>query len=194
MVEVFKSNYRKLMHYLVFTTFLFLAVSPIYAKKPEWFIQFKQIKVFESTRSDVEKRFESITITKKVLDDPNNIWGETVEYETKDGFLEVFYSTGKCSKDKVKEGWNVDKDIVVSIMFEHFESVNIFDFGYNLKTFEETGTIDSIGRFTYYNEKKGVRISALNGQADIIEFDIPEKYLYLSCEKVFEAQKRAGKQ
>ena len=79
-----------------FLLLIFSAVS-VFPDEPDWFVKLKEVKVFQSSKQDVERVFGNPPIVYSTKNDSREKgWGEINEYQTNEGKLEVFYSTGKC--------------------------------------------------------------------------------------------------
>lgn len=154
----------------------------VYAKKPDWFLKLQEIKVFQSNRQDVERVFDNPKFLYSSNENPKETgWGETVEYQTTDGKLEVFYSTGRCSEQTNKKGWDIDKDLVVSIEFEPNEPIKLSDLELDLSSFSGYKESDN-QYFQYKSEKLGVEFTLLGGEVTYIEYSITPEMKKLDCE------------
>lgn len=162
----------------------FLPANSIYGKEPEWFLKMKEIKVLQSKRQDVLRVYNYPKITYSSNENPKETgWGEIVRYETKDGKLRVFYSTGRCSKLTNADGLDVDKDVVVNIGFEPANPVELRDLDLDLRTF--TGYKESDTQyFEYRSEELGMDFTLLGGKVTSIEYSLTPKMRELDCERI----------
>lgn len=128
--------------------------SSLYSATPKWFSKLNQIKLLTTTRQEVEKLFgyPEITYTSK------GRWNETIEYKLKEGQLSVDYSLEKCSETN-KDGYDVDKDVVIDIYMDLKEDVSISKLGLDLSKFEKSAISDLVGVFTYTNDDSGERFT-----------------------------------
>lgn len=132
---------------LLFAIALICAMSfPTYSAKLAWFSKLNQIKLLTTTREEVEKLFGYPTITYK----SKGKWNETIEYKLKEGQLTVDYSLGKCSETN-KEGYNVEKDVVIDVDIRLKKEVSIAKLNLDLGKFDKREIDDLPGLFTYAN-------------------------------------------
>lgn len=161
---------------------ILFSASSVFAQTPDWFLKLKQIKVFQSSRQDVERVFENPESVYSSSKDSNEKgWGETVRYKTPDGQLRVFYSTGRCSETANKDGWNLDKDVVVSIEFRPVNRVKLSEFNLDLRTFTREKVIDTDGWF-YQSMELGVDFGLSDGKLADIEYSSTPDLRKFDCE------------
>lgn len=113
---------------------------------------FKKIKLFASTKEDVEKLFKYSR--KKESSKVNG--SEEVQYYLKDAVLTVSYSTGKCASGNNNfKGYDVDEGLVIRIDLFFYKYPKLSSFKLNMKTFETYKSYDS-GAMKFYNDDTGL--------------------------------------
>lgn len=159
---------------------------PVLAKQPNWFVKLQKIKIFQSSKRDVEKVFDLHKVTYSSNEDSREKgWGEIMEYQTNDGKLEAYYSTGKCSDNNNKTGWNIDEGVVVSVKFEPDTLVKLSELNLDLSTFTREKESDT----QYYNYKSselGIEFTTLGEKVTSFEYSLTPEMEALDCEKVLE--------
>ena len=118
--------------------------------QPKWFLTFKQIKVLETSRSDLERIMGNPRITFE-REHPSSTW---VEYETEQGALVVFYSAGTCSENK-SSFYDVPRGIVKEAELNLKNPVRLSKFEFDLISFERNGIDDLPGIFEYRDDAIG---------------------------------------
>ena len=173
------------LHLLTIVLLIFGLSLSVYSKEPDWFIKLKKVKIFSSTRKDVLKVFDNPkeTYSSDKNGGETDSWGESVEYETKDGKLEAFYSTGKCSNKS--DGWDVEKDMVVSIEFTPKIPVSLSKFNFDLRTFSKEKEYDT-SYWYYRNHRLGILMVVFDKKVTTLEFSITDEMRKLDCEKVLQ--------
>jgi hypothetical protein len=160
---------------------IFLFAFPVYGQPPEWFLKLRQIKVFESSRQDVERIFNDPKIVySSNTDGKEKGWGEIIEYQTGNGKLGVFYSTGKCAESDDKTGWDVAENIVVSVEFHPNEPAKLSDFKLDLKTFKAEKAADT-QHYSYRSDKLGIEFEVLGGNVTSFEYSPAPERQKLDC-------------
>lgn len=135
----------------VFFVMMFLLNLPAFGQMPKWFVRIKQIKLFETTRNDVEKLFDNPKITNSLRGSA----GMSVDYKLNVGGLSITYSNGQCSKSTIYD-YAVAADVVTSIELFLDSPVDIARLGLNIKHFEKVAIGDVEGLFNYSNESQGI--------------------------------------
>ncbi len=111
-------------------------------KEPVWFGKLRTLKLFKSTRSEVEALFDNPRILE--IDDTvkdGDDWSIDVDYETIYGELQVRYSTGKCSERQSKKGYNAARDILFELKFIPSEENDLTELNFDLRKFESDSSI-----------------------------------------------------
>jgi hypothetical protein len=125
---------------------------------PDWFVSLSKVTVLTSKRSDVEAAFSGIRRVESSNDDSRSKgWGEIVTYETADGELVVFYSTGNCKQTDDKVSWDFPKDSVFSIRFEPSRDYSLKQLPIKLDSFKGHPSSD-FPSTTYRSEALGITI------------------------------------
>ena len=114
--------------------------------------------------------------------------GEIIKYQTKDGKLKVFYSTGRCSKNSNKDGWDINKDIIVSIEFELNKPVRLSKLNLDLRTFVGYKESDN-PTYHYRSSELGIEFSTLGGKVTSMEYSLTPEMRKLDCEIVLKIDK-----
>jgi hypothetical protein len=102
------------------------------------------------------------------------------EYKLTDGDIFIEYSSGPCRPDR-KGGWNVPKDVVVSLHFYPKQRQRLADLKLNRKKLRKV-TDRHAGRITYYiNDHDGVVYEVQEGKVISIDYGPPQKFEHLYC-------------
>lgn len=159
-----------------------LLIFSVYSKQPDWFFKLQKIKVFQSDKQDVRKVFGNLKVLYSTSENPKETgWGETIEYQTDEGKLEVYYSTGRCSELTNKKGWDIDEEIVVSIEFEPNKPIDLPELNLNLDTF--TGYKESDTQYyNYRSSELGIEFTLLEGKLTSIEYSLTPEMKKFDCE------------
>lgn len=147
-----------------------------FAQPPEWYTSFSKIKIFETTRADVERAFRS----PKIVDEQNGGAGLSVDYALKGGRLSVTYSMGKCTENN-KFDYNQPKDTVTEIEVYLRRPLSLSRFGLDLTKFEMVEISDVVGLFTYISKDGGVEISGSRTELHGIRYRPSDEQEALSC-------------
>lgn len=91
---------------------LFLATNNVCANEPNWYLNLKKISPIVSSRTDVEKTFNSPPVIRSFTHEGIDY----IIYATKDGELNVQYSTGICAITE-SGAYEVTKGIVLRAIF-----------------------------------------------------------------------------
>jgi hypothetical protein len=101
------------------------------AQTPDWYTKMKQIRVFQSTRQEVEALFKFSN--KK--ETPGNGWVKDVYYDIEGARLSVGYSTGGCGEHP-SSGYNLDRNVVIRIAVYSMKDIRMSNFDFDLRRFE----------------------------------------------------------
>lgn len=176
-------------YYTLVFLILFFGQNSVQAREPDWFLKLQKIKVFKTHREEVEKIFNSPKILySSNRDGKEPGWGEIVEYQSNDGIIEVFYSTGKCSQLTNPDGWDVDEGIVVSIEFKPNVPVELPELNLNLSTFIAEKA-DDTQYYSYRSEKLGIEFTTLGGKVTSVEYSLTPEMKKLDCKTILKKKK-----
>lgn len=129
-----------------------------------------------STRTDVEK----------LLGSPRESRGVSSTFQTKDGRVRVFYSSGSCKKGSATD-WNVPPDTVVTLTFEPNAELMVTDLKLDQTKYERLADPHLQSGVYYFNKSEGIRISArtLRDGEDVqsITYEPAAKDYHLRCPK-----------
>ena len=128
-------------------------------QEPDWLIKLRKLKVLESTKADVEREFNF----PKVIDASDDAereknGAEYITYETKDGVLEVDYSTGTCSELNSSFGYDVVSGTITELSFEPKKTVKATLLNFDYDSFKVEYVSDMPGHTTYRSLEEGVEI------------------------------------
>jgi hypothetical protein len=106
--------------------------------------------------------------------------GFEVTYSLKDGNLSIEYSSGPCKSGR-KGGWNVPKDVVISLLFSPRRPKKVSELRLDLTKFKKV--IDEhLPSVTYYiNDEDGITYAIQKGKVDYVEYGPSKKYDDLYC-------------
>ncbi len=153
--------------------------------RDELFKSQKKIKLFVTTREEVEKEFDYKEI--QVIADRSNGILEVVYY-FEDGSMRIDYSTGKCAEHNSKLGYNVGKNIAIETDLFFYNPIDLSRLGFEMDKFEVYVEPES-GAFIYYDGKRGVQIDGGDDFASGIQFEpTEEQEEKLRCENVLSAR------
>lgn len=118
------------------------------------FSKARSIKLFESTRSDIEAIFRPLTMR----DSAESGGTKTVYYDLLEANLMVYYSTGRCDERKHDgTGYNVGRSVVLGLDVLYFEPVNFSLLGLKRHTFHTRRDIDN-NAFIFSNDQLGIEL------------------------------------
>jgi hypothetical protein len=154
-------------------------------QEPNWVIKLRKLKVLESTKTDVEREFNFPKVI-DISDSDEKVKNgeEYITYETKDGVLEVDYSTGTCSELNSSSGYDVVSGTLTELSFELKKPVkgSSLNFAYDSFKIE---LVDDMPDLTVYRSlEDGIRINIVRGDFRSISFSPSAKYDYLECGKI----------
>lgn len=146
-----------------FLLFLMLA-NQNYVKGQDW----RRIVPLKSTRADVER-----------------LLGPTKEpyfgvYHLKEGVLDIEYSSGPCSPER-KGGWNVPKDVVITVNFSPKRKTRIGDLKLDRTKFRKIVDEQVIGILYYVNDEEGITYQVQSGKVDYVEYGPVRRDEHLYC-------------
>lgn len=104
-------------------------------------------------------------------------------YRVEDGKLSIEYSSGSCGSDR-KGGWNVPKDVVISIMFSPTTKPRLSDLNVNRKRLRKVVDRHVGGIIYYIDDENGIVYEIQDGRVETIEYGPPKKYKDLACPEV----------
>lgn len=159
------------------------------AQEPDWLLNLKTVKVFQSTKQDVEIIFKNPKETYSSNKDGKETgWGEVIEYQRPDGNLRVFYSTGKCSKTENNNGWDLSDGVIVNIEFEPVEAVRLQELNLDLTTFKRSQESDN-ANWNYRSDQLGINFTVLEGKVTSMKYSLTPEMRVLDCEIVLKKVK-----
>ena len=154
----------------------------VFVKEPVWFEKLRTLKLFKSTRSEVEALFDNLRIVAaENYDGAGDNWNTHVEYETTGGKLEVSYSTGKCSERRSRSGFDAARETLVELDFEPAEKFDLTELNFDFRKIKSSSMpgviikkIPELSISIYYDMPtiELVRISPNDEQEE--EFDCSE--------------------
>ena len=130
-----------------------------------------------SLKKDVETTFNFPTISKIFVDKGV----ESIFYDTPDGELFVRYLASICSSQE-KEGYNLEKGTVITIVFFTKKEIKFSEFDVNKKQLVKTRDGDE--QFWHYiNYKLGFDYAVQNGKVEHVKFYSPVEIDNLKCKQ-----------
>lgn len=178
--------YFKPKRALLFGFLMILFITQSHAQEPEWLLKLNKIRTFKSTKTEIEKLFDQPTII-EVNDRSARIkngWGKTIKYQTKDGILEVDYSTGNCAESKSLYGYDVEDQVAVGVSFYPNKILYDNQLNYDLNKFEIKP--DKYDPNSHYLSSKelAVHILVSESRVKLIQFTIEDKHKKFACKNV----------
>lgn len=128
----------------------------------------RKVRPLESTRAEVE-----------ALLGPEEGAFSAI-YQLKEGSLFIEYSSGPCTPER-KGGWNVQKNVVVSLSFSPRRKKQFANLKIDPKKFRKEIDQHVIGIIYYVNDEDGITYEIQDGKIDSIEYGPPRKYNNLYC-------------
>ena len=145
--------------------FLFLiSTSRLNVKGQDW----RQIVPLKSTRSEVER----------MLGPRKEVYFAV--YHLKEGILDIEYSSGPCRPER-KGGWNVPKDVVITLNFSPHRNRRIADLKLDPKKFRKVVDEHVIGILYYVNDEEGITYQVQRGKIDWVEYHPSKRDEHLYC-------------
>lgn len=133
------------------------------AQETNWNITLSKIKLFSSTRKDVENLFKYSEL--KETEKSDGI--QTVYYDFDGGWLSVNYSIGKCRQHHSPVGYNVEENVAVGLYIFFSEYIKMSKFSFDLRSFEKNKVSNAI---VYSNETLGIEITGGDNDIGSIDF------------------------
>jgi len=152
----------------LFFIFFVLQVPFINAQEADW----TQLKVLQSTRSDVEK------ILGQPYEKPNNSF--FASYRAKNGNVHVEYSLRLCEAND-KGGWNVERGTVIDISFFPDIYPTVKSLKLDKKKYKKVIEGDVTDIFTYKNDEDGIKYIVQRGKVETIVYYPRVKFDWLQC-------------
>ncbi len=137
-------------HLVILALVLFMPIS-LFAATSDLYLRMRQISLFRSTKSDVERVFSKAKL--KYI--RNNSLGRSAEYALKGAKLTATYSQGECTEANPYD-YKVEKDIVVEFEIEFDKPIKFTTLALDISKFEKIPLDDVIGLFNYYNSTEGI--------------------------------------
>ena len=159
----------------LFLPFLMLA-NLINVKGQDW----RHLVPLKSTRADVER-----------------LLGPTKEpyfavYHLKEGFLDIEYSSGPCRPER-KGGWNVPKDVVVTLHFTPERTMRIADLKLDPKKFRKIVDDHVIGSMYFVNDEDGITYAVQSRKVVFVEYHPTKRDEHLYCGDHVDKQRPVNK-
>lgn len=144
-------------------SFLILTKSH-FVTDPDW----RQIVPLRSTRADVER-----------------LLGPTkgayfAEYQLRAGNLFIEYSSGPCRPER-KGGWNVPKDVVISLTLSPNRKKPVAVLKLDPKKFRKVIDEHVVGILYYVNDEEGITYQIQRGKIDSVEYGPGKRDERLYC-------------
>ncbi len=128
----------------------------------------RQIVPLKSSRTDVERLLGT---TKEAY---------FATYQLKEGSLFIEYSSGPCSAER-KGGWNVPKDVVISVSFSPKRKRRIAALKLDSKKFRKVIDQHVVGIIYYINDEDGITYQVQEGKIDSVEYSPTKRDEHLYC-------------
>ena len=154
-------------------------------QEPDWVIKLRKLQVLESTKADVERAFNfpKVIDASDVAEKEKN-GEEYITYQTKDGVLEVDYSTGTCSELNSSSGYDVVSGTITELSFEPKKTVKASLLNFDYESFKLELVSDMPNLTVYRKLEDGITINIIRGDVKSIRFSPSPKYDYLECSKI----------
>jgi hypothetical protein len=180
-------NFRRtIVNVLLMTTTLFIVLE-VQGQVPKWYVNASKIKIFESTRKEVESIFNKFDIKYQ----RRFRRGETVEYEHRGDKIRVEYSTGKCTglyegletlgiNDFKYDGYDLEDGIVLSVYYQP-KKMDVFSkFEVDISKYAYAKSHDTEHYF-YANWELGIHFTLVRNKVTDVSFERPKRFAYLRC-------------
>ena len=153
-------------------------------KESTWLEKLRSLRPLESSRRDFETSFQNLkVIWTSDSESDSKDWGRIIEYQTEEGKLEIFLSTGKCADFKGDALWDVEPDVVVSSTFEPKKSISLKELEFDWKKFYRYRESDN-AYYQYKSAELGIEFTALENRLTQIEFIPRRDQAALDCDKI----------
>lgn len=117
----------------------------------------KGIKVFETNRDFIEKRFGT----------SKNDSNQAI-YDTEDSFIRVIYSKGNCADLKSSYGrYKLEKGIAMYYWVNLKKHISVSDLNWNKRLYKRVEDRHVIDDVHYFSREKGITITATTDENDI---------------------------
>jgi hypothetical protein len=146
----------------IFCTILLTSLS---LNDPDW----RKLVPLQSTRADVER-----------LLGPSEKDGYSADYKLDEGYLTIIYSGGGCVPGRTG-GWNVPRDVVVSLSFSPKHKKRISALKLDRRKFRRVVDKHVGGVLYYINDEEGITYHVQRGRVDEIYYDPSSKHEHLYC-------------
>lgn len=114
------------------------------------------IKLFKTTRSEVEKLYKNSI--------PN---GGSTLYRTDISMIHITYSVAPCSQDRMERGkYNLKPDTVIGFFISFFNEPSLKDLNWTRNLYERFINTHQLGYFEYDYEKAGISITTRETRKD----------------------------
>ena len=133
--------------------------------KQEW----RQIVPLTSTRADVAR----------LLGPTQEAYFAT--YRLKEGNLFIEYSSGPCTPER-RGGWNVAKDVVISVSFSPKRKRPIAELKLDPQRFKKVVDEQVVGILYYINDEEGITYEVQSGKVESVEYGPTKKDEHLRCQ------------
>lgn len=135
----------------------------------------RQIVPLKSTRADVER----------LLGPSKEVYFAV--YHLKEGILDIEYSSGPCRPER-KGGWNVPRDVVITLNFSPHRKRRIADLKLDPRKFRRVVDDHVIGILYYVNDEEGITYQVQRGKIDFVEYHPARRDEHLYCGDTAEKQ------
>jgi hypothetical protein len=149
---------------LIIAVSLLIIINAFTVNAQDW----RQIVPLKTTRTEVER----------LLGPSKEAY--FAEYQLKEGSLFIEYSSGPCRPDR-KGGWNVAKDIVVSMSLSPKHPKKLSALKLDLTKYRKAAGGDTPSVTYYINEEDGILYAIQMGKVDYVEYYPAKKYGHLFC-------------
>ena len=121
----------------------------------------KGIRVFETTRTEVER----------ILGSPTESDDVEARYESKEAIVSVLYSAEPCSAPKtLTGGFKVRQDTVLEYDVVPKGDLRLKDLDWDKQLYERHAELHVVNMAGYYNRRDGIRLTSKTQGADKTEF------------------------
>lgn len=134
------------------------------SKLDEDYRTFRQVKLFKSTRANVEGNLKFVS-----LKESKSGGFFAASYELRRARLTVYYSTGKCAEHGSPLAYDVVKDIVVGADLFYYEGTSMSRFDFDLSKFRRYHDTEG-NSVMYTNEDAGVKLTGGDDLVLSVEF------------------------
>ena len=141
--------------------------------------------IFTQSQFDDNQNWRQIVPLKSSRTDVEGLLGPTQQaffatYQLKEGNLFIEYSSGPCTEER-KGGWNVPKDVVISVSFSPKRKRRIAAIKLASKKFRKVIDQHVVGITYYINDKDGITYQVQEGKIDSVEYGPTKRDGHLYC-------------